>query len=81
MFGDPVREGLVDSLSRPGGNATGVTIFGPAAITKRLQLLHDLVPQTAVSAFLMNRNNPNGNIELRAAQMAATSTRKNDCCS
>ena len=73
MFGDPVREGLVDSLSRPGGNATGVTIFGPAAVTKRLQLLHDLVPQAAVIAFLMNPNNPNSNIEMGAAQMAATS--------
>jgi putative ABC transport system substrate-binding protein len=73
MFGDPVREGLVDSLSRPGGNATGVTIFGPAAVTKRLQLLHDLVPQAAVIAFLMNPNNPNGRIELKAAQAAATS--------
>src|SRR5262249_16530547 len=72
MFGDPVREGLVDSLSRPGGNATGVTIFGPAAITKRLQLLYELVPQTTVIAFLMNPNNPNGNIELTAAQTAAT---------
>jgi len=73
MFGDPVREGLVDSLNRPGGNATGVTIFGPAAVTKRLQLLHDLVPQAAAMAFLMNPNNPNGSIELKAAQAAATS--------
>ena len=73
MFGDPVREGLVDSLSRPGGNAAGVTIFGPAAVTKRLQLLHDLVPNASVIAFLMNPNNPNSNIEMGAAQMAATS--------
>jgi putative ABC transport system substrate-binding protein len=73
MFGDPVREGLVDSLNRPGGNATGVTIFGPAAVTKRLQLLHDLVPKAGVIAFLMNPNNPNGHIELGAAQTAATS--------
>jgi putative ABC transport system substrate-binding protein len=73
MFGDPVKEGLVNSLSRPGSNATGVTIFGPAAITKRLQLLHDLVPQAAVTAFLVNPNNPNGNVEMTAAQTAATS--------
>src|SRR5215831_2394354 len=73
MFGDPVREALVDSLSRPGGNATGVTIFGPAAVTKRLQLLHDLVPKAGIIAFLMNPNNPNGNIEMGAAQTAATS--------
>src|SRR5262252_8935673 len=73
MFGDPVKEGLVNSLSRPGSNATGVTIFGPAAITKRLQLLHDLVPQTAVTAFLVNPNNPNGNVEMTAAQAAANS--------
>src|SRR5215470_12318835 len=73
MFGDPVKEGLVDSLSRPGGNATGVTIFGPAAVTKRLQLLHALVPKDAVIAFLVNPNNPNGIIEIAAAQTAATS--------
>jgi putative ABC transport system substrate-binding protein len=68
-----VKEGLVDSLSRPGGNSTGVTIFGPAAVTKRLQLLHALVPQGAVIAFLMNPNNPNGNLEMRAAEAAAAS--------
>jgi putative tryptophan/tyrosine transport system substrate-binding protein len=72
MFGDPVREGLVDSLSRPGGNATGVTIFGPAAVTKRLQLLHELVPQAIVITFLMNPNNPNGNLEMSTAQEAVT---------
>src|SRR5262245_30071615 len=73
MFGDPVREGLVNSLSRPGSNVTGATIFGPAAITKRLQLLHYLVPQAAVTAFLVNPNNPNGNVEMTAAQTAAIS--------
>jgi len=76
MFGDPIREGLVDSLSRPGSNATGVTIFGPAAVTKRLQLLHDLAPTAGVIAFLMNPNNPNGNIEMAAAETAATSIGK-----
>src|SRR5262252_1039565 len=73
MFGDPVREGLVDSLSRPGRNATGVTIFGPDGVTKRLQLLHNLVPKAGVIAFLMNPNNPNGSSEMGAAQTAATS--------
>ena len=71
MNGDPVREGLVASLNRPGGNATGVTIFGPAAVTKRLQLLHDLVPQAAVIGFLMNPNNPNSDVEMKGAQAAA----------
>src|SRR3989440_11530125 len=43
--GDPITEGLVASLRRPGGNVTGITIFGSAAVTKRVQLMHDLVPQ------------------------------------
>ena len=75
-FGDPVGNGLVASLNRPGGNATGITIFGPAAVTKRVQLLHEIVPQAAVIAFLMNPNNPNSDIEMRAAQTAASSLGK-----
>ena len=75
-FGDPIGNGLVRSLNQPGGNATGVTIFGPAAVTKRLQLLHEIVPQAAVIAFLMNPGNPNSDIEMSAAQMAASSLGK-----
>ncbi len=71
--GDPVKEGLVDSLGRPGGNATGVTIFGPATVTKRLQLLRELVPHAAAFAYLMNPDNPNADSELSAAKVTARS--------
>ena len=71
--GDPVREGLVATLNRPGGNATGITIFGGVAVTKRMQLLHELLPQAAAIAFLMNPSNPNSDAEMIAAQAAARS--------
>ena len=74
--GDPVTEGLVPSLAQPGGNATGVTIFGTAAVAKRMQLLHEVVPHASVIGFLMNPTNPNGDIELKAAQAAAGSLGK-----
>src|SRR6516165_654425 len=60
--GDPIREGLVESLRRPGGNLTGITIFGSAAVTKRVQLMHELVPQATAIAYLMNPNHPSGEI-------------------
>ena len=74
--GDPVSEGLVASLNRPGGNATGVTIFGTAAVTKRMQLLQEVAPKATVIGFLMNPTNPNGNSEMKAAQTAASSLGK-----
>jgi putative tryptophan/tyrosine transport system substrate-binding protein len=52
--GDPVQAGLVASLSRPGGNATGVTILSPELEPKRLGLLHDLLPKATRFAVLMN---------------------------
>ena len=74
--GDPVRNGLVASLNRPGGNVTGITIFGPATVTKRMQLLHELVPQASAIAYLMNPNTPNADAEMRAVETAAVSLGK-----
>jgi putative tryptophan/tyrosine transport system substrate-binding protein len=56
---DPVAEGLVASLARPGGNLTGFSMFSTELMPKRLELLSELVPQAGVIALLVNPNNSN----------------------
>jgi putative ABC transport system substrate-binding protein len=55
---DPVELGLVASLGRPGGNMTGVGALAVATVAKRLQLLHEVVPEAADIAYLRNPTNP-----------------------
>ena len=55
---DPVKVGLVTSINRPGGNATGVSFYTSTLGPKRLELLRELVPQATTIAFLVNPTNP-----------------------
>jgi len=71
---DPIQIGLVTSLSRPGGNVTGVSFMTTATLAaKRLGLLRELVPNVTTIAYLMNPNNPAAEIEMREVQAAASS--------
>jgi putative ABC transport system substrate-binding protein len=68
---DPVIDGLVASLNRPGGNVTGVSFLASALGTKRLELLRQLVPKAAVLAVLADPNTPEAVRERREVQAAA----------
>jgi putative tryptophan/tyrosine transport system substrate-binding protein len=69
--GDPVKLGLVGSLSRPGGNLTGVSQLGEEAAPKRLELLHELLPTARVMALLVNPAEPLAWDQVRVSLAAA----------
>ena len=69
---DPVRQGLVASLARPGGNLTGINFFGGELTAKRLEVLRELVPQATRVAVLVNPNGPATEPTLRDIEPAAS---------
>ena len=82
--GDPAQEGLVASLSRPGGNATGVNFFTVEVVAKRMELLRELVPTAKRIVVLVNPADPEGYQTLRDLQVAAGTfaytLNYNECC-
>jgi putative ABC transport system substrate-binding protein len=71
--GDPVQSGLVASLSRPGGNVTGLSLLSNDLAGKRLQLLVEIIPGLARVAVLFNPRNPTSVMALEQTQSAAPS--------
>jgi putative ABC transport system substrate-binding protein len=70
---DPVKLGLVASLNRPGGNATGINFFVSQMEGKRVGLLHELVPTAALMGVLLNPNNALFEFQLKDVREAARS--------
>jgi len=71
IAGDPVKLGLVASLSRPGGNITGVTTLSSLVVAKQFEVLHETVPQATVIGCLVNSVNPNAESDMKEAREAA----------
>ena len=75
---DPVAQGLVASINRPGGNVTAVSLFTGELIGKRLGFLFDVIPEARQVALLVNPNNPNA-APAAAAAIAAAQRARHEC--
>ena len=71
LGGDPVKLGLVQSLNRPGGNATGISFLTADLMPKRFELLRELLPKAKRVAVMLNPNTPSAEDQLKGAQAAA----------
>jgi putative ABC transport system substrate-binding protein len=71
IAGDPVKLGLVASVNRPGGNATGITTLFSSMAGKQLETLHEMLPKAALIGCLFNPKNPNAVIGTGEAEAAA----------
>jgi putative ABC transport system substrate-binding protein len=71
MGGDPVALGVVDSLSRPGGNLTGVSSLSVEVSRKRLEFMHELLPSATEFAVLANPTSPTADSQLKNLHAAA----------
>ena len=69
---DPVEDGLVASMNRPGGNVTGVTFFSNVLIVKRLEMLREIAPKVALIAVLINPKNARAERDTSDMQAGAT---------
>ena len=67
---DPVQEGLVKSINRPGGNSTGSYVLNTALLPKRFELLRQLLPKARLVGFLVNPNSGSAAEQIRHAQSA-----------
>jgi putative ABC transport system substrate-binding protein len=70
--GDPVSLGLVESLNRPGGNATGVYMLTAALEPKRLELIREVVPNTRVIGVIVDPNSPDTGLQMKELPAAAS---------
>ena len=68
---DPVGTGLVTNLARPGGNITGLSDFNLGVVTKRVELLKEVVPTASRVAVLLNPDNPTNPLQLKEIQAVA----------
>lgn len=73
---DPVSDGLVASFNRPGGNATGISLFTTELGPKRLALLRELLPNPGTIAFIVDPNNSGTALQLKEVQAVAEEVRQ-----